>query len=1284
MVLSHKHISVSLLLAWAACTAQPYPSTGDADPDAAVAPNVCDVGPSGGSCTHRGCQVEVPAGALAVNTELYLEELSAPSEIRADVVANRMCALGPASLALAKPAILHIAVDAVEIPDGFGANSLVPFRYTDTSITLLTEEYVDLSHFEISVQGAVAIGVTAFPVGHHEGRELGQDAFNVDDPVSYLQNLSSELFLGAYHDGTRFYLTNGGRVLIWNNGLPSDPTQPPDVVLGKPDLASRYKDPSASNIKTAKQVWSNGQHLVVTAENRVLIWNQIPTANFTPADIVLGQDSFTSTEVNGGGDATPSSMWDPDGIASDGSALLIADARNNRVLVWDSFPVLNNQPADHVIGQENLYQNQINGGAIRFQQARGVYLDALRVAVTSIFTNDFANIIGGFPSFDNPAADSTIGVPGVRKVTPTTFALPGALTGFGSSGFALRDHLGVRAAFWNTFPTSADDEPDFFLGKPDGLLGGYRLGGVNASSLSSLRRTAGLFANDSIVVVPDGRRALVWSTLPTSSYAPADFVIGQPVATTDDERIDYRGIGSETLAHPSSLSIAGEHVAVADRSNNRVLLLGKGFHKGEVIVVGQKDAHSYMPNRDWKNPSAKTLSEPKGVFTDGTRLVVADTGNNRVLIWNSTPEHSNSAADIVVGQPSFTSIAPNAGAQDSDGDGDSDASASSLHRPSGVWIQDEVLFVADTLNHRVLVYDPIPTSNGVSATSVLGQPDMRSNEPNAGQQWVSPNAEGLALPVAFEFLPSGELLIADQENNRVVVYTAPFATGDEASFALGQPDLSSNHLPNYLASATQPGIELAESQLTASSSSLRRPSGLAITPTHLYVADSENHRAVAYELPLSFPFVAAFAIGQETLETRIENENGIGSHSLKKPAAVAAASDGVLWIADTDNHRLLTYEAANYTEATAVHGQVDMLGAGINASSEAKGIIDYPSGTSWDGEFLWVADRNNHRVLAYTLDDGIAYRVVGQVDLGRNLPNAGAATSASSLAGPSDVYSNGDLLIVADRNNNRVLIWNQIPTAPGQPADIVLGQSSFQESQPNRGNGVLAPSADSLFAPGALYYDGTQLYVSDTGNNRVLIWDELPTANGTPADRALCQEDMTSNIGNQGQPTPSAATCAWPTGLRVVRETLYLADSLNNRVLTYPKDSPTGSSATMVLGQPDFTTRSPVADNGQPSAATMSAPADIDYDGSNLVIADTGNNRVLIYTTQPTTNGQLANLVLGQSTFTTNITGPDYSSLNQPTAITLIPQPFHSTRIIISDSRKDRLLLYEHLPRRDW
>ena len=48
-------------------------------------------------------------------------------------------------------------------------------------------------------------------------------------------------------------------------------------------------------------------------------------------------------------------------------------------------------------------------------------------------------------------------------------------------------------------------------------------------------------------------------------------------------------------------------------------------------------------------------------FLDGTKLFIADTRNNRVLIYNSIPTENNASADVVIGQPDMVSNSANQG-----------------------------------------------------------------------------------------------------------------------------------------------------------------------------------------------------------------------------------------------------------------------------------------------------------------------------------------------------------------------------------------------------------------------------------------------------------------------------------------------------------------------------------------------------------------------------------------------------------------------------------------------
>ena len=49
------------------------------------------------------------------------------------------------------------------------------------------------------------------------------------------------------------------------------------------------------------------------------------------------------------------------------------------------------------------------------------------------------------------------------------------------------------------------------------------------------------------------------------------------------------------------------------------------------------------------------LNHPGKIATDGRHLIIADTRNNRVLIWNEIPIKNNELPDVVLGQPDFDS-----------------------------------------------------------------------------------------------------------------------------------------------------------------------------------------------------------------------------------------------------------------------------------------------------------------------------------------------------------------------------------------------------------------------------------------------------------------------------------------------------------------------------------------------------------------------------------------------------------------------------------------------------
>src|ERR1019366_5492355 len=80
---------------------------------------------------------------------------------------------------------------------------------------------------------------------------------------------------------------------------------------------------------------------------------------------------------------------------------------------------------------------------------------------------------------------------------------------------------------------------------------------------------------------------------------------------------------------------------------------------------------------------------PRGLHTVDHKLIVADTAQNRVFIWNDLPGSSYQRPDVVLGQLRATDTERNAGGH---------TSAASLLYPSGVWSDGNKLIVADAWN----------------------------------------------------------------------------------------------------------------------------------------------------------------------------------------------------------------------------------------------------------------------------------------------------------------------------------------------------------------------------------------------------------------------------------------------------------------------------------------------------------------------------------------------------------------------------------------------------------
>jgi sugar lactone lactonase YvrE len=407
----------------------------------------------------------------------------------------------------------------------------------------------------------------------------------------------------------------------------------------------------------------------------------------------------------------------------------------------------------------------------------------------------------------------------------------------------------------------------------------------------------------------------------------ARLFIGQTQATRQQP-----GASDTLLGGVSGVAFANDMLFVADSNrvnsgpiNNRVLVYRNvsgnlpkptaelSYTQRCPICVGTADTVLGQPDFQ-KTDAAKGASGmrlPTGVASDGTVLAVADTDNNRILIWKSIPTGNGQAADVVLGQKDFnsggTSVPP---------------SASSLRGPQGVWIQNGMLFVADTQDHRILVWKRIPSSNGAPADLVLGQPDFTTYvEPDLTQQKSDATASNMLNPVSVTS-DGVKLFVTDLGHNRVLIWNSiPSANGAAADVVIGQPDMKSA-IANNSYTIDKDGVEskvLCESTGTDSTTN---------NPTY----------PARCNATMEFP--------RFTL------------------------SDGQrLFVADGGNDRVLVFNSIPTQNGQAADYVIGQLGGGINQASDAADSMRTPMAMAWDGTNLYVSDTYNRRINVYSMGE---------------------------------------------------------------------------------------------------------------------------------------------------------------------------------------------------------------------------------------------------------------------------------------------------------------------------
>src|SRR5690606_7819102 len=148
------------------------------------------------------------------------------------------------------------------------------------------------------------------------------------------------------------------------------------------------------------------------------------------------------------------------------------------------------------------------------------------------------------------------------------------------------------------------------------------------------------------------------------------------------------------------------------------------------------------------------------------------------------------------------------------------------------------------------------------------------------------------------------------------------------------------------------------------SAELAQPSGITNDGEHLYWLDSEG--SALRKMPFSGENVVSTITGPHDIPGALfefGDIDGAGDTARLQHPLGLAHHDGVLYVADTYNHKIKRIDAETGESRT-------WLGTGERGESLDPPQFSEPAGLSVAGGTLFIADTNNHRLLTADLKTG--------------------------------------------------------------------------------------------------------------------------------------------------------------------------------------------------------------------------------------------------------------------------------------------------------------------------
>ena len=330
-------------------------------------------------------------------------------------------------------------------------------------------------------------------------------------------------------------------------------------------------------------------------------------------------------------------------------------------------------------------------------------------------------------------------------------------------------------------------------------------------------------------------------------------------------------------------------------------------------------------------------------------------------------------------------------------------------------------------------------------------------------------------------------------------------------------------------------------------------------------------------------------IDRTPLELALEGASDPGTPLLYPGKVLADETSNRLFIADSSHNRIVI------TDLTT-NEVIDIIGSslrGFAGGSFDDARFDKPQGMALDGNYLYIADVNNHAIRVADLAARTVMTLAGNGSMGVSRLQSGVEVTnplGVSLRSPWDVeFDEGGRLHIAMAGTHQLYIY--------EPQSDVLYPSVGNGREANLNDVSLADA--ELAQPSGLYYAGAgKLYFADSESSTIRLADfendRVTVVSGTTANNLFDFDDIDGDLGvNRLQ--HALGVEGGPDG------DLYIADTYNSRI----KLIRAGETSTHTLyglgGSGGYR-------DGDASVAEFDEPGGISYADGVLYVADTNNH----------------------------------------------------------------------------